>query len=415
MSEPIAPGPLAGLRVLELAHEAVQYAGKLLADMGAEVIKVEQPGGDSARRIGPFYQDQPDPNRSIPFWYYNTNKRSITLNLQMEDGREILRRLVPHADVLLESFRPSHLETLGLGYSNLKELNSRLIMTSITAFGQTGPYRHFKSSDLVSLAMGGPMHSTGYDDHDIPPVRGGGSQGYHTGCHYGVIGTLVALIHRDATGQGQYLDCSRHEAISCTTEGGMVSALYDRIELIRQTGRHASSVRTPPSQFLCQDGRYVGGMGVMLVETTTWKRLVALLEQDGLAMDLGEERLLDPELRRLEASHITEALEAYCLSHTAEEVFRQFQALGVNVGRVRAPHELVDDPHLRERGFMVEVEHPELGRTFRYPGAPYKFSESLWRIRRRAPLVGEDNLAIYQGELGLSRSQLVTLAEAGVI
>lgn len=413
---PIASsGPLASLRVIELADEKVQYCAKLFADLGADVIKIERPGGDPARRIGPFYGGAPHPDRSIPFWYDNTSKRSITLDLTTPDGHQLFRALVEQVDVLLEAEQLGYLPGLGLGYEELRQLNPRLVMTSVTPFGQTGPWRDLKSSELVSMALGGPMASCGYDDHSIPPIRGGGGQAWHVGGHYAFMGTMMAVYHRHATGQGQYVDCSIHEALSCTTEGASVSAMYEQRPVIRQTGRHATATPSPPSQIMCADGRYVAGVGWMRMDNPTWERLITWLDRDGMAMDLTDERYRDPAVRADEGVHVGEVLEAYCLTHSAEEVFRGAQSVGLNWGLVRTPYDMVDDPHEQERGYMVAVEHDDLGQQFRYPGAPYVFSATPWQIRRRAPQVGEHNHEVYCGELGLTEQQLTQLREAGVV
>ena len=203
--------------------------GKLLADMGADVVKIEPPGGDAARRVGPFVDDRPHPDRSLFFWHYNTNKRGVTLNLGLPEGQEIFRLLAHTADIVLETFKPGYLPAVGLGYEALREENPGLIMASLTPFGQTGPYRDFVTSDLVSLALGGPMASCGYDDlPGAPPIRGEGHQAFHTGSHYAFVGILVALYWRDLAGEGQYIDASIHEACSSTTEGAFPSYVLPR-------------------------------------------------------------------------------------------------------------------------------------------------------------------------------------------
>ena len=180
-------GPLAGLRILELADEKGQFCGKLLGDLGADVVKIEPPGGEPNRHVGPFLDDIPHPERSLSFWYYNTSKRSITLNLTTADGRQIFSRLAGTADVILETFRPGFLASLALGYESLREQNPRLIMCSLTPFGQTGPWRDYLSSDLLHMAAGGEMASCGYDEADVPnapPIAPGGGNAWHMGCHF---------------------------------------------------------------------------------------------------------------------------------------------------------------------------------------------------------------------------------------
>jgi crotonobetainyl-CoA:carnitine CoA-transferase CaiB-like acyl-CoA transferase len=419
---PDAPGPLARVRVLELCDEKGHYCGKLLADMGADVIKVEPPGGDGARRVGPFVNDIPDLNRSLYFWYYNTNKRGITLSLDTAEGQGLFRELVRSADVVLESYPPGYLDARGLGFQHLSRDHPGLIMTSITPFGQNGPWSSFKTSDLVSLALGGPMASCGYDDlPGSPPIRGNGYQGYNTGSHYACIGTLIALYERDQSGLGQHVDVSIHEANACTTEGAFPNWEYDRRIVRRQTGRHASPTPTYPWQFLCRDGRYVNIIGVLPRSRPSWRKLLDWMEEKGMVEDLREAKyeevvFVPPGQRdQEEVRHVLDTIARFVSSLTSEEVYRRGQELEWPVGIVRSPEENLDDPHWWDRGFFVKVEHEGLDQPTLYPGAPYRFSRTPWQLRRRAPLLGEHNYEVYVGELGLTKEQLVMLAETGVI
>jgi crotonobetainyl-CoA:carnitine CoA-transferase CaiB-like acyl-CoA transferase len=206
-----AQGPLAGLRVLELADESGQFCGKLLGDLGADVVKVEPPGGELSRTVGPFLDDTPHPERSLSFWYYNTSKRSITLDLKNADGRRLFARLAATADVVLETFRPGFLASLGLDYATLRAQNPGLILCSLTPFGQTGPWRDYLSSDLLHMAAGGEMASSGYDEVDAPgapPIAPGGGNAWHMGCHYACMAIMAALVFRSVSGQGQSIDAS---------------------------------------------------------------------------------------------------------------------------------------------------------------------------------------------------------------
>jgi len=401
------------VRVLELGDLAAQQCGKLFADMGADVIKIEPPGGAEGRRIGPFLDNEPHPDRSLSFWHHNTSKRSITLDLAAHSGAEIFRSLAVKADVVLEDYAPGTLAGVGLGYDALRGLRSSLIMVSITPFGQTGPYRDYTSSDLVALALGGPLWSCGYDDHALPPVRPYEGAAYHIAGHYAFIGATAALVLRQATGEGQYIDVSMHEACHDTTEGAMPTWYMGGRRVERQTGRHAAPGATQPVVFPCLDGKSV--FTRIPGETKVWERLVDWLDEAGLAVDLREERFADPAVRRDEMGHITEVVEAFCATQTAEDLYHGAQARGMVWGAVRSPDEIVHDEHLRARGFFVSVEHPELGRSFEYAGAPYQFSETPWALRCRAPLLGEHNRAVYCGELGLSPDELAALRGAGVV
>ena len=254
------PGPLAGIRVLELADEKGQYCGKLMADLGADVIKIEPPGGQHTRSIGPFLADSPNRERSLSFWHYNTSKRGVTLNLDNPEGRRLFQDLVRTADVVLESHPPGHLPSLGLGYEDLSQLNPALIMCSLTPFGQTGPWRDYLSSDLLHLAAGGQMASSGYDHEDVPdapPIAPGGGNAWHIGGHYAYIGILAALYYRDMTGEGQYIDASIHEACALTTEGAIAIYLSIGEVVQRHTGRHASPDMSTRIQLATKGGDWV--------------------------------------------------------------------------------------------------------------------------------------------------------------
>jgi crotonobetainyl-CoA:carnitine CoA-transferase CaiB-like acyl-CoA transferase len=418
-------GPLSGLRVVELGSVNGQYCGKLLADMGAEVVKVEPPAGDAARRVGPFAGDIPDPNRSLFFWYYNTNKRGVTLDIEQADGRAVLHRLLRDADVVVCSYAPAESDRLGLSYQELTNdgvIGDGTIYTAITPFGLTGPWRDFKAADLTQLALGGPMASCGYDDvPGAPPIRPDGYHASNMGGVYAFIGTLIALQHRNATGEGQLLDVSIHEACACTTEGAFPNWEYFRREVIRQTGRHAGPAPTPRWQFATTDGGYVNMIGGGIPRNpVSWKPLLDWMEAKGKIEDLRDpvyDRVMseNPYERGPHARRLAELIGRFVESLTTEEVYRGGQKLHMPWGPVRSPEENVNDPHWHDRGFFVETNHPELGRTVAYPGAPYRLTKSPWTLRRRAPLLGEDNVAVYVSELGLSHDELKALFEAGVV
>jgi crotonobetainyl-CoA:carnitine CoA-transferase CaiB-like acyl-CoA transferase len=417
-TEPL-PGPLAGLRVLELADETGQFCGKLLGDLGADVVKIEPPGGEPCRRVGPFLDDIPLPERSLSFWYYNTSKRGITLNLESAGGQQLFRRLAQTADVILETFRPSYLELLGLGYQSLREQNHGLIMCALTPFGQTGPWRDYLTSDLLHMAAGGQMASSGYDERDAPnapPIAPGGGNAWHTGCHFAYMAIMAALVWRTSSGQGQYIDASIHEACALTTEAAVANYVYRGEVLRRQTGRHHAAGPTPRTQFRAKDGSYVCALVGGRLNPKYVAQLVDLLDSHGMAGDLKDPKYRDPAVIAANTSHIIDDLVAnFIASLPADEVYHAAQQHGFTWGAVRAPEALLDDPHLHDRGFWKEVEHPELSRTFTYPGEAAIYNDSPWRISRRAPLIGEHNTEIFCDELGLSRGELCVLAENRVI
>jgi len=415
----IQPGPLAGLRVLELADEKGQFCGKLLGDLGADVVKIEPLGGEATRRVGPFLDDVSHHDRSLSFWYYNTSKRGVTLNLHMEGGQQLFRRLAVTADVILETFPPGHLASLGLSYQALSTKNPRLIMCSLTPFGQTGPWRDYQTSDLLHMAAGGQMASCGYDEVDVPgapPIAPGGGNAWHMGGHFGCIAIMAGLVHRSFTGKGQYIDASIHEACALTTEAAIANYIYRGETLLRQTGRHHAPAPTPRTQFRSKDGSFVTALVAGRLTPKYVKDLAALLDSHGMPHDLHDPKYADPAAIAASTSHIIDDLVAgFIASLPAEEVYHAAQARGFTWGAVRAPEQLLEDEHLRDRGFWKEVEHPELGRSFTYPGDAAIYNGSPWRISRRAPLLGEHNLEIFCGELELSRAELAVLVESGAI
>ncbi|MCH8988854.1 MAG: CoA transferase [Chloroflexi bacterium] len=407
-----APGegnaqPLTGIRVLDLSGDLGVYCGKLLADVGADVIKVEPPGGDSMRRTGPFMDDAEPPENSIHWRHYNTNKRGITLDIASDAGRALLRRLAGNADVLLESFRPGYMDSLGLGYGHLSDGNPGLVYASLTAFGQTGPYRDYKASDLVGFAMGGYMYVTGWPD--TPPNKLWGSQAYHTTSNRAFIGILIALYHRLASGQGQQVDVSMQEAVATTTEHVNTTYNYTGESAVRCGFRHGGQF---VATWRCRDG-YVS------ITTNTqkaWDDLRAWMDREGMAGDLMDERYSDRFILRGElSSHIEGLIEAWTLTHTRQEITDWGQANHHPWGPVATAGELLDNEQLWDRGFFYEVEDRESGRKVVYPGAPYKLTGSGWRFVSSAPRVGQHNRQVYCDELGLSDGELQDLIAAGTV
>lgn len=415
--------PLTGVRVLELGSVDGQYCGKLLGDMGADVIKIEPPGGDEARAAGPFAHDLPGGDRSLPFWYYNTSKRGITLDIDVPAGQALFRRLCSGANVVLESFPPGFLLSLQLGYESLSEAQPALILVSITPFGQTGPWRDFRSGDLVSLALGGTMAMNGYDDlPGSPPIRPDGNHASLIASEYAFIAALVAILEGQRTQLGQWLDVSVHEACACTTEGAFANWEYLHRMVRRQTARHAQANTTVPWQHLASDGRYVNLMGGGIPRIfASWRPLVQWMAEEGKADDLTDARYesvvhrsptqrTDPD-----TLHVLDVLGAFVRGLDSEEIYRKGQARRLPWAIVRSPEENLDDPQWRDRSFFVDVEQPQIGRRVTFPGAPYRFSRTPWRIARRSPLLGEHNFEIYGRELGLSHDELKALSDQHVI
>lgn len=396
-------GPLSGLTVVELSHEACAWAGRLLADLGAGVTVVEPPGGSAQRTFGPWLDDEPGPDRSLWWWHYNTGKRSVVIDLDDPGGRERFAALVTGADILLEGERPGRLAELGLGHDALADRNPGLVHAAVTPYGQDTPWRDLPATDLTILAGGGPVWSCGYDDHYLPPVRGGGNQAFHIASHWAVQAILVALFDRDDTGRGQFIDVSMYAGANVTTEVSSYGFLATGDEVQRQTGRHAWWSRSMPTQVQCADGRYVN-TGILPRTPREFALMLDWLDELGfrdefpltVLLEMGAEREKldlsqldrDPMLAEILGA-AREFGQFMCQRLGAYDVFTGWQRRGMAAGIVYSPDEAIADPHVVERGFPVEVEHPELGRSFTYPGVPYRFTATPCDAPARAPLLGE--------------------------
>jgi benzylsuccinate CoA-transferase BbsE subunit len=398
-----SPAALAGLRVLDLTTWSGHLCGRLLADMGADVIKVEPPGGDEGRAIGPFVDDVANRDRSLFFWFYNLNKRSLTLDLEVERGREILRLLAQSADLVIESFAPGRMDKLGLGWQALHELNPALIVLSITPFGQTGPYRDYVADDTVLTALGGMLYVNGFPGHQ--PVRPLGLQAYHSSSYYAAIGAMCALFARDRDGIGQWIDLSMQEGTISAVEH--VAGSYfgtGAIEPRRGTLHWSRYFRVGK----CRDGY------IMHCTLGDWTSLVEWVAGDGKAQDLVNPEWEDVLYRAANAEHLFDVLDEWVKDYDRDDLLERAQTLRLPYATVRPPEALLDDEQLAARGYFVEVEHPELGRTFRYPGAPYLFNGTPWRLYRRPPLVGEHTAEVLS-EIGIGADEIATLIAEGII
>ncbi|MSQ15222.1 MAG: CoA transferase [Dehalococcoidia bacterium] len=401
-------GALEGVRVLDLTGPIGVYCGKLLADLGADVIKVEPPEGDPMRSRGPFYKDDAHPEKSLYFFAFNTSKRSVTLGLETADGREVFQRLVQRADILLESFPPGYLEGLDLGYDQLSAVNPGLIMTSITPFGQTGPYKDFKGSDLVVDAMGGLTNLIGNPGER--PAWTLAETGYHQVGIQASSATLIALYHKTLTGEGQYIDVSMQQAVAMLVPSA-VQAWDMRKEVATRTG--GASVRAGFGMFRCKDG-YVN---MVLRAGPPLNFLCQWLDEDGLEHDFRNPQWHDMTFRSQpeNITHLNEVLAPWFLTYTQREIIEKAQSAHLSITPVYDTKQVREDPHLNARGFFIDIEHPELDGSVTYAGAPYGLSDTPWRIHRRPPLIGEHNHEIFVGEMGYTVEQLAVLRANGAI
>ncbi len=394
-------GALADLRVLEVADASGEYAGRLLAGMGAEVVKLEPPGGAPTRAIGPFYGDAPHPDRSLHFWHYNVGKRAACVDLAHPDGRALLPRLARVFDVVLAAGAPADLAARGLGDgAALRRDNPAVILTAITPFGLDGPWRDRPATDLTLMALGGTMATCGYGP-DAPPLTCGAWQAYQTASVYALHGLLGAVLARDRSGRGQDVDVSVHEAAVSITEWHVPQYLFTGLV----TPRAVLGL-----QFLSRDGIWVSTIVPEFLGSHVMPRLLELLAADGLDAPLRAADLPRPELQR----RLAAALEAYCARHDADAVYRAGQRQGFPWAPIRTPDETLDDAHLHDRGFWVSVRHPELGREFLYAGGPFLAGATPWRVARRPPLVGEHTAEVL-AEAGIGGAEYGRLAAAGVV
>ena len=413
-------GLLSPYRVLDLTNELGFLCGKILGDLGADVIKIEPPGGDPARATGPFYKNQIDPEKSL-FWFgFNNNKRGITLNLESPRGRELFLQLVATSDFVVETFTPGYLDSLNLGYAELSKINSRVVLTSITPFGRTGPYSRFNASDIEIMALSGCMSLTG--DTDRPPLRVTFPQSYGWTGSYAAMGALIAHYHRELTGEGQQVDVSAQACLLWA-----FSHAHTFWDLNRHLEKRAGSFMTGRSItgakmrvfWPCKDGYlnfiiYGGEAG-----RRTNQALVDWMDSQGTAPDFLKQKdwkTFDiAKVTQEEIDLMEEPIGEFFKRVTKADFFKQVvkrQMLGYPVASVK---EIFADPQHEARNFWQKVEHPELKSAIEYPGGFAQFSEGACQIWRRAPLIGEHNREIYGQELRIAPAEIAELQEQGVI
>ncbi|MBI2849470.1 MAG: CoA transferase [Chloroflexi bacterium] len=407
-------GMLSPYRVLDLADEKGLLCGKILGDLGADVIKIERPGGDPARSIAPFYHDEPHPEKSL-FWFaLNTSKRGVTLNIETADGKEIFKKLVKNADFVIESFPPGYLDKLGLGYRDLEKINPGVIMVSITPFGQTGPYKDYKIADIAAWALGGEMALFG--DADRPPFRvGHHAQVYLQAGADGAMGAVAALYQRWISGEGQQVDVSIQEASAQNCSENKLSA-WDLTQALKKRGEaRAGAGHIAKQLWTCKDGWVCWSYGA----STPGRPLFEWMDSEGMADDFLEafdwERLDLARVPQEEWGKLEDSTARFFMTHTKAELLDGAVKHKVMLYPVSTTADMLENRQLKARNFWVEVEHPELGGRITYPGPFGLFSEASPKISRRAPLIGEHNQGIYEGELGVSKEKLVVLKQAGVI
>ena len=396
-------GLLEGIQILDLADEKANFCSKLLADLGARVIKIEKPGGDPSRGIGPFLEGSPHPEKSVFFYYNNANKLGITLDLEHAEGREIFFKLIKKTDIVIETFRLGYLKEIGLGFDILKRVKPNLILVSVTGFGGNGPRSQYKSCDLVASAFGGNMYVSG--SPSTPPLKPFGEQSYYTVSLFAAVGIILALRKRAHSGKGEHIDISLQEAVVSTVDHVMVRFFYEKVIAKRQGCLYWNNDFCILS---CKDGH------ILLTLSLQWDILVEWMKSEGMAGDLQEEKYLEEEYRIAHMDHIIEVLERWTKIHTTKELFELGQLMHFPWAPIYSLEEVLNNPQLKAREFFTGVEHPEINKSISYPGSPYKFTSSLDRWKR-APLIGEDNIQVYQKEFGLSKEELERLLSLKVI
>ncbi|MGQ4810153.1 Succinyl-CoA:(R)-benzylsuccinate CoA-transferase subunit BbsE [Candidatus Entotheonellaceae bacterium PAL068K] len=409
---------LSPYRVLDMTHEWCLMSSKILADLGADVLQIEPPGGHPARRLGPFYHDEVHPERSLFWWSYTVNKRSISLDITTSDGQHLLKRLVSSAHFLIESGAPGELAALGLGYADLAAVNPELIVVSITPFGQDGPYAHYKAPDLVGMGLSGFMYVTG--DADRAPLRVGFPHFYLHGAGAGAAGAMIAHMHRTLTGTGQHVDVSCQEAVARALANApqsyaLEASIIKRQGAYRQTGGGTFMRITWP----CKDGyvnfQFSGGAGA----GRSVNAFVRWMAEDGM----GDGYLESLDFATLGYGAITQdmlervvpPIERFIASKTKAELFEGATSRRILLFPVSSPQDILENPQLQARQYYQDLTHPELDTPVTFLGPFVQASATPLRMRRFPPKLGEHNLDIYRDELGLAVEEIARLRQTGVI
>jgi crotonobetainyl-CoA:carnitine CoA-transferase CaiB-like acyl-CoA transferase len=395
--------PLTGYRILDLAGPLGFHCTKLLADMGADVIKVEPPGGDEARRIPPFKDDSPHPEKSLYFLHFNTNKRSITLDVEKPDGRPILLELAKKADVVIETYSPARREELGLGYQELSAGNPGLVHASITAFGETGPWRDYKANDMAGIALGNLLYLAG--EPGEPPLQPPGEIAYGMASTYGAFGIAVALYHRLERGRGQHIVVSMHECAGHIAGYFIPNYGYSGVKPARASRKGEETDLYDP--YPTKNGY----ARIFIIPVEQWRRLVDWMGRPPSISGAEFEKMA---YRRKNPEIVVGAISEFCSRHTKEELYEEGQKRRIAVTPINTVGEFMNSAQVKARDTFIDMEHPVIGKYLQFGPVP-RLSESPGRITRAAPLIGEHNTEVYCGDLGMNNDDLVALRSSGVI
>lgn len=407
---------LSGYKILDLTGELGSLGPKMLSDLGAEVIKIESPKGSPERNAKPFYHDEPGTENSLVFWAYNTGKKGITLDLENEQGKAIFLKLVESADALMESFDCGYMDSIGLGYEDLRKVNPKLVYTAITPYGQNGPYteQHWKYTDLTIWAMGGTMASCGYPDR--PPVRISTHQVNSFGGQYAALGTITALYGTSKSGQGCKVDVSAYEAVGRLVLMEPAAWLFHHQVLHRSGPRNKRGPVLLRQVWQCKDGN----VAVRLApgrQIRTLKTFMQWIMEEGEGEELKQYNWDDLQLTsesQPDVDKIEEVMGKFILKRTKNELFSEALKRRFDLVAVHDAADIVADDQLAYRDFWSEIEHADLGITLKYPGTMFVSTAGRWAPTKRAPHLGEHNEEVY-AQLGIDAEQLKALKEGGAI
>ena len=405
------------LTVVEIADRRNQYVGKLLADGGARVIQIEPLHGSGGRHVGPFVADQPDPNRSLDYWYYNAGKQSVCIDIDRPAGATLVSRLVAQADLFLESRLQDTLAAADLDYATNEARNGRLLQVSLTDFGQDGPWRDYLANDVAHLALGGQMASSGYSEPDVTPIGGQGHQAWHIAGALCMTSIMAALIERLTSGRGQYIDCSIHDCASICTEQAIPAWTYAGQVLYRNTGQHASVRRAAPSNIKAADGRWVNVVATQLTPPL-WANILAWMVELGVEGELASPEYHDEVHRALrwrEGSEIQEGMTRILARVNGYDAMHRAQGFGLTWSVVQAPEENYELAHWQQRNSFVPIDQPGAPKSVRMPRGPYLIEGTPFQPRAAAPALGADTDAVLTALLGCSQAELSAFRESKVI
>ena len=395
------PGMLDGVKVLDLSEDiAGSFCTRLLADYGADVLKIEPPSGAQLRRMGPFFQDDPDPEKSLFYLPLNLNKKGITLNLETTAGQNILKRLSLHVDIIVESYQPGYMKSLGLSYEELSRDNPNLVMTSITPFGKDGPYANYKGGEIVEYAMSMVMSISGLADRE--PLKHGGFQAQYQGGLFGAAATSIGLYGQSNNGVGEHIDVSIVECLASTMMA--TQTIYPFIGATQARRQSVGDSFSNPMP--CKDGWIIVQSG----GGATWEDISDFFDEPKLL----EPRFAEPAQRANNGAEMDEIIINSIKNRGKWELFTKAADARMLFGLVQTPAELIDCPQLESREFFREIEHPVIG-NIKVPAELFKVNETPYQLHSAAPTLGQNNHEIYVEGLGYSTSEYCQLRQLNII